>query len=226
MIITFAGMDGSGKSLQARALADSLSHAGFQTFYVWSRWSPLFLKPLIRLGRAMMGRKESSEDEQYRSFRHGKRRMFRRNSLVQIWKNLALLDYYLQVLFKIKIRSRREKIIVCDRYLTDFLVDLGNNFGYGEEEIPRLLKSRLLFLFPRPDFAFLLDLPAEVAFERKEDVPLSYLQDRRALYLSFGKLQGAEIMDATASIRDLKEIIHRKAIDFLGKGVEKSPRKF
>lgn len=225
MIIAFTGMDGSGKSLQAKALSEALSQEGLEVHYVWTRWSPFFLKPFIHLGRLMFGRKGSSEDEQYKTSRQGKQRMFRRPLVAEIWKNLALLDYYFQVLFKIKFRSRRTKVMICDRYVTDLLVDLGNNFGYGQEEIGKLFKSRLLALYPRVDFSFLLDLPAEVAFERKDDVPLSYLQDRRTLYLAFGKFQGVEVLDATASIADLRQIIYRKTMKFLEESSEPSPEK-
>lgn len=218
MIIAFTGMDGSGKSLQARALADSLTEEGVKSLYVWSRWSPFFLRPVIHLGRMLLGSGGNSEDQQYRSFRHSKQRMFRRRMLAQGWKVLACLDYSLQVLFKIKIRARHGRIIVCDRYVQDLLVDLGINFGYSAKEIDQLMKSRLLSLFPKPDLVFLLDLPADVAFQRKEDAPLSYLRDRRMLYLNFGRQQGVEVLDGTVSIQDLKESIYQKTLDFLNRG--------
>jgi dTMP kinase len=218
MIIVFTGMDGSGKSLQAKALSGSLEDLGFQSHYVWSRWSPFLLKPLIGLGRKLMGRRGGSEDERYKRFRQGKRKMFQRPMLAQIWKILACLDYSLQVLFKIGLRSKGRKIIVCDRYVHDLLVDLGTNFGYDNEQIAQLWKSRLLYLFPRPDLVFLLDLPPEVAFERKEDVPLSYLRDRRALYQGMGKLQGVELVDATADIEELGNILRRRTMELLDRG--------
>ena len=76
----------------------------------------------------------------------------------------------------------------------------------------------MLSLFPNPDLVFLLDLPADVAFQRKEDMPLSYLEDRRAFYLSLERLRGVEILDGTASIEDLQEIIYQKTSKFLVKG--------
>lgn len=215
MIIAFTGMDGSGKTLQARALSDSLARDGIDSRYVWSRWSPLFVRPAIGLGRLLLSRGGASEDEQYRSFRGGKRRMFRRPVMARAWQTLAFLDYSVQVLVKIKLRSRKSKIVICDRYVHDLLVDLGTNFGYHQEEMPRLFEARLLTLFPQPDLVFLLDLPPEVAFERKEDVPLSYLRDRRALYLSLGKLPRVEILDGTASIQDVMNTIHQKTLNFL-----------
>jgi thymidylate kinase len=225
MFIAFSGMDGSGKSLQAKALTDSLHKEGYRILYVWSRWSPFFLRPIIRLGRALLGRKGNSEDEQYRSFQKDKRRLFQRASIMQLWKNLALLDYFLQVMFKIRLRTRENRIIICDRYLTDFLVDLSNNFGYGKDQMAQLCGSRLLGLFPRPDHLYLLDLPAKVAFDRKEDMPLSYLQDRRALYLNLGQLLGAEILDATAGIEDLQESIRQRTMTLLEGRGKRSPAK-
>ena len=217
MIVAFTGLDGSGKTLQAKALVDSLAKDGIHSTYVWSRWSPLFLRPAIRLGKMLLGRKGNSEDEKYQSFLHGKRQLFRRSAVARAWQILALVDYYLQVLVKIKLRSRRGRVIACDRYVHDLLVDLGISFGYGAEGIPQLFKSRVLSLFPKPDLVFLFDLPADVAFQRKEDVTLSYLRDRRALYLSLGELSGVDVLDGTASIQDLRKTIHRKTLDFLDK---------
>jgi dTMP kinase len=145
--------------------------------------------------------------------------------VAQVWQTLVLLDYYLQVLVKIKLRSRPGRLVICDRYVPDFLVDLGVNFGYGEEEIPRFFKTRLLSLFPKPDLIFLLDIPEDVAFKRKDDVSLSYLRDRRALYLSFGKLQGMEILNGAANIQDLREIVYQRTLEYFYRRREERSRK-
>ena len=110
------------------------------------------------------------------------------------------------------------RIVVCDRYVIDLLVDLANNFGYDQKEIIGLCHSWLLALFPKPDLYFLLDLPAEVAFARKEDVPLSYLRDRRALYLGLAEFCGAEILDGNVTIGQLKQSIQDKTWAFLERG--------
>ncbi len=227
MIIAFTGLDGSGKSLQAKALACSLRQERLPSRYVWSRWSPLLIRPVISLGRLFFHRRQISDEDRYRTLQCGKRRLFRRRMVAQIWQTLAFLDYSLQVWAKITLPSRGNSIVVCDRYVHDLLVDLGNNFGYSGEELIQLCGSRWLWLFPKPDLTFLLDIPAEVAFGRKEDVPLSYLRDRRALYLSLSRIHGVEVLDATASIPELQKVIHKKTLDFLNRGgVKESPRKF
>lgn len=218
MMIAFTGMDGSGKSLQAKALSQALISQGFACRYIWSRWSPWLIKPIIGLGRRWRGRKGSTEEEQYRTFRGEKRKIFRRAWAAAVWKNLAFFDYLVQMFFKVRWYARPGRVLICDRYLTDLLVDLGNNFGYGPESISRMCRSPWLSLFTKPDHIFLLDLPAEVAFERKEDMPLSYLRDRRALYLSLGRIQGAEILDGNASIEALRDQIYHRALSLLTKG--------
>jgi len=218
MIIAFSGMDGSGKSLQAKALSETLRSSDFSCRYVWSRWSPFLAKPVIVLGRFILGSSGSSEDEQYRAFSMGKRRLFRRGWLAQAWKTVAMLDYLFQVLIKVVRHGRRRRIIVCDRYLVDLLVDLANNFGYDPKEAAGLCHSWLLTLFPRPDLYFLLDLPAEVAFARKDDVTVSYLQDRRALYLGLAEFYGADILDGDVTIEQLKKSIQDKTLAFLEGG--------
>jgi hypothetical protein len=45
------------------------------------------------------------------------------------------------------------------------------------------MSHTFLNLVPRPDIVYLMDVPEEIAFRRKNDIPsLAYLSNRRALY--------------------------------------------
>jgi thymidylate kinase len=57
------------------------------------------------------------------------------------------------------------------------------------------LISRLLNIMPEPDLIFLIDLPSEIAYSRKNDVPhISYLSERRELYCSLKEKYDAKIV--------------------------------
>ncbi|MBI5049488.1 MAG: hypothetical protein HZC11_01085 [Nitrospirae bacterium] len=51
-LIVFTGIDGSGKTTQAELLAKNLRQDGLHVSYVWSRWEPFFLKPLLKRWRS------------------------------------------------------------------------------------------------------------------------------------------------------------------------------
>jgi len=49
----------------------------------------------------------------------------------------------------------------------------------------------MLKIFPKPDFVFMIDLPEEVAFNRKNDIQsVEYLKERRQLYLEMSDKYG------------------------------------
>ena len=55
---------------------------------------------------------------------------------------------------------------------------------------------------------FLIDIPEEVAFHRKSDIPsIDYLNVRRDYYLSIAKEYGMVILDGTKDKDELTEFI-------------------
>lgn len=109
--------------------------------------------------------------------------------LAHIYEAAVWLDYFPQAFFKIAIPLSFGVTVVCDRYLFDTVIgDLAVHLNYDSDQIRRSLHSSFRLL-PRPDQAFLIDLPEEIAIQRKNDVPhLDYLRERRALYLRLGEL--------------------------------------
>ena len=62
------------------------------------------------------------------------------------------------------------------------------------------------WLLPRPDVIFMSDVPAEVALDRKDDIPsLEYAQELRRMYLFAARQEGAIVLDGT---RPPKELVH------------------
>lgn len=55
MIICFNGVDGSGKSSQARRLVERLSQAGYPAVYVWCGGESSLTRPLTRLAQQALG---------------------------------------------------------------------------------------------------------------------------------------------------------------------------
>jgi thymidylate kinase/glycosyltransferase involved in cell wall biosynthesis len=196
--VVLLGIDGTGKSTQARLLAAEAERRGVDAVTVWTRWRPLFLRPFMRAARrATASSGERADDEaRHASF---KRRLFRHETVRRVWELAASLDHGIQVIPRVVAARRHADLVIADRYFHDALVDMGANYGCDPPP-PRALFR----LFPHPDEVVVLDAPPEVAFARKADVPsIEYLRARRSLYLDLATKNGWTVVDAAASTDDV-----------------------
>ncbi len=216
VLICFIGIDGSGKTTQAKALCESLAEAGIKPRYVWTRFEPKLINPLVAMAKGLFFRgKDVFRD--YADYVNTKRNLSKNTILLTTYQYLLLLDYSLQIFQKVKVPLMRGEVIVCDRYIHDTVADLAVDYGYSDEETQKLLRSYLR-LFPNPDLVFLLDLPEELAYQRKGDVPsIDYLAQRRKIYLNMGKEYNAVALDATKGLIELEDIVKSSVFEYLGK---------
>ena len=206
-LICFTGIDGSGKTTLSKALVEALNKNGVKCMYVYGRLEPFILKPLIMIGRKLFLRGKDMFKE-YVEYSNTKREVMKRNSFLSwIYKNILLFDYSLQLLFKVRLPLMLGKNIVCDRYVYDTVItDLSVDMYYSTSEIRDLIK-RFFYIIPTPDLVFLIDLPEEIAFQRKNDTPsIEYLREIRNIYFDVGKEEGMVILDGS---KNLNEIQHR-----------------
>jgi dTMP kinase len=200
LLICFTGIDGGGKSTQARALAERLSERGVRVRYVYARNVPLLYRPVLLLsGLVFLRNKRSSPD--YRDRTTTKSRALANHPiLARINYGLLLADAWLQLLVKVRYPLIRGTTVVCDRYIDDTIVtDIAADLGLEPTEIASKI-ARWRRRIAEPDCAFLIDLPEEVAMSRKDDVPaIEYLIERRRLYRGIVAQLGLIVIDGTLS---------------------------
>ncbi|HKO62495.1 MAG TPA: hypothetical protein VJV03_15125, partial [Pyrinomonadaceae bacterium] len=182
MLITFSGLDGSGKSTLVDHLKERLekedhkvavSHMNYDVgLYSVVR----YLARNIRSGKSAAASHAPRERAYDGNF--GSRAARFRYNLV--WnKGLRTLIYPIDILIFVCYRFYVEKVnrqvLIMDRYFYDTLVDVTG--------ASRSLRFRFLsWLTPTPTLPVYLDVTPERAFERKAEYSVDYLKRRRLSY--------------------------------------------
>lgn len=200
--ICFTGIDGSGKTTQAKLLVNELRDKGYDYEYRYSRFRPIIAKGFVAIARFLFLRKTSAGN--YKESTVRKKSLSRLRPLVILYEFIMMFDCFLQMVPKIRMPLLMRRNIVCDRYFYDtLLTDIAIDMDYSDKQLENKLRKYRWF-FPAPKLLFIIDLPADMAFQRKNDVSCpDYLVDRRPLYLNLAKYFKVAIIDGS---KDLSEV--------------------
>lgn len=97
-------------------------------------------------------------------------------SLVRI--SYYWLDYVIGYWLLVRWRSPREHVYVFDRYFYDFLVDPQRS----RISLPLWVRRAFLAITPEPSLIFFLDCPAEIVYQRKQELPLVEIERQLGVY--------------------------------------------
>lgn len=210
-LICFTGIDGTGKTTLSKELVKSLKRGGVKCKYVYGRLNPFILKPFILVGEWVFLR-EKDMFRNYSEYSNTKRRAIEKYSfLSRIYQQILLLDYVIQIFFRVKLPLIFGKNIICDRYVYDTVItDLSVDMNYSKDKVINMLNNLLRF-FPKPNMTFLIDVPEEMAYKRKNDTPsIEYLKERRMVYLDVGKEYRMVILDGSKKLEELQREIEER----------------
>ena len=209
-LICFTGIDGSGKTTLAKYLVEMMAQEGIKYTYVYGRLEPFLLKPFILIGRKIFLRRNDMFKD-YRGYSTKKQETIQHHPfLFGFYRYLLLFDYFLQIFFRVKLPYLLGRKIVCDRYVYDTVItDLAVDMNLSKYEIKKMI-DRFFHIAPKPDLTFLIDLPEEIAFQRKDDTPsIEYLKERRRFYLDVGKEEEMIILNGSKNVDELKRDIQK-----------------
>ena len=218
-VIVFSGLDGSGKSSQARLLRDAFRATGQEVVVIWagiganrslrSIKAPFkrALRLLPRVGpfrelaeRAMPkagGAPNPLAEPGARTRHHGAGF----TAVAWVWMLvMALVNVF--SMRKTLLRSfGKGRVVIFDRYTLDSAVRLQH--WYGDSLASRLVIRLIALLNKRPLRAYFLDVPPDVAFERKPEWELHDFACRAALYDTWQPRLGVRRLDGTRPADDL-----------------------
>ena len=168
-LINVIGIDGAGKTTLAKSLVLELGKQDPTFRYRYCQYFAKLLYPLKMLAKLSVMNK-TDEFKDYGSYNKTKKKTSSRFPLLaSIYAGTWLLDYIIQVFFKITLPLVTGQHLIVDRYIFDIAVNLSlatnKDVGYVNKYID------FFFMFaPKPDLIVFIDLPEETALSRKHDI--------------------------------------------------------
>lgn len=184
IVVSFSGLDGSGKTTQIDALRDAIALLGVRSTLL-TFWDDVVVASRCREGfvHKVLGSEQGVGEPGHPVERRDKN--VRRGYLTVMRHLLYLADaVHLRIVLH---RARRtgDGVIVMDRYLYDELVNLPlqNRFSAAYAKL-------LARIAPRPDLSFLLDTVPEDARARKPEYSVDFMCQSRRFYFRLAQFLG------------------------------------
>lgn len=209
LLISFSGLDGSGKSTQIDSLAAVLEDLGYRTIRL-AFWDDVVV--LTRYRESFVHNVFGSE----RGIGAPGKPVRRRDKNVRSWY-LTVIRHALYLLDTINLRRVITRVrrghsgaIIIDRYIYDELANLPlHSF------LSRLFCRLVQELAPEPDIAYLLDTDPEAACARKPEYPAEFMRQCRGWYHDLAELLGTMIVIPPASLEDTRRRVTKVLLTFL-----------
>ena len=208
-LVSFSGIDGSGKSTQIENLRASLNEVGVRVLLV------TFWNDVARLTRIR-------EVSGHTLFKGDKgvgtpaKPVNRRDKNVRSWYMTAVrfglyfVDAVSLRIVAAKALRANADLVIFDRYLYDELANLSLR-----NRTARAYVRLLLRIVPQPDISFLLDADPVQACARKPEYPLDFLHRSRASYLALSELAGGMTIIAPQPVQDVERQVLKEVLKTL-----------
>jgi len=198
-LVSLSGIDGSGKTTHARALAMAFAECDIRTNVVWSLGaSSRFTDALIRMVRPFVSRssRAATPDETREKNVARKSAWLQKPVLRWGWTAMTVVDLFFRYLRRIALPLLIGRMVVADRYTGDALVELA--VLMDRTEVAEVGPGRLWHrVCPTPNLSYYLDIDAQEALMRKPDESVDYLACQVFVYRHMARLWGMEILDAS-----------------------------
>ena len=201
MLISFSGLDGSGKSTQISALRDHLESRGLRTktlafwddVVVGTRWREGFVHKVYKSekGIGAPGKPVERRDKNVRRWYL----TIARHALYAIDAvNLSIVAGH-------ALRSGVD-VVIFDRYIYDELANLPL-----KNPLTRLFVRAVHALAPRPDVAYLLDVDVEAARARKPEYPVAFMKKCRTSYFELVRMLGTITVVPPGTVEEVMQAV-------------------
>ena len=197
-IITIIGLDGSGKTTQAKLLVQRLNASGLKASYVRPDYVLIELLSSIKLpvDRFLPSPRQERtgiglNPKQGKKNKRLRGAFMALSGYIYAWINYIIIAFY----------SQRKRVVVGDRYFYQFFYDI-----YGANS------RKVIKLFPKPDIVYFLDGNLEL-FRSRMTNPLDkavsddYYSKVRSLLLELAPQYGFVTVDASQDVDSISNFI-------------------
>lgn len=206
MLISFSGVDGSGKSTQIDNLRSALQAAGLTTS-LFAFWDNVVVG--VRYREGFVHKVYKSE----RGIGAPGKPVNRRDKNMRGW-HLTLARHFLYLMDALNLRRvvAREKrksgvdVVILDRYIFDEL----SNLNLANPLSRRFVKF-VQAIVPKPDIAYLLDADPVAAYARKPEYPVEFMKKCRRAYFELAELLGTMTVIPALSLPEAKATVLKAA---------------
>ena len=208
-LISFSGLDGSGKSTQIANLREFLEAQGLTTSLL-AFWDNVVVMTRYREG--FVHKVYGSE----KGIGAPDKPVNRRDKNVRKWylsiirHGLYLLDAFNLVRVLGRARRSGTDVIIMDRYIYDELANLPLTNG-----LTKLFIRMVAAFVPTPDVAYILDADPEAARARKPEYPIDFLHICRNAYLTLASILGTLTVSPPLPLEEAKREVVQAAASVL-----------
>jgi len=205
--ISFSGLDGSGKTTLISSTKSNLEDLGYEVEVLTMYDHASFYAVLRNIRDYFSNRRNMHKDIKLDENIESKRSASYFYKIVRS-KNFKRVIFLLDLLTLLIIKTfyvGNKKILLMDRYLYDFLVDLLDD-DFDKDNIKRIIK-----FMPQATLSVFVDVPGDVAYSRKYEYDVPYLNWRRTAYNEiFSETKSTLIIDNTNELSLNLEILSTK----------------
>jgi thymidylate kinase len=210
ILVTFSGLDGSGKSTQCHALCETLHALGMPAIVEWMSvvanpsLGPIAapVKASLRLLQRRSRRDEPAATSDGLTGRRPTHEIRARSGVVAVgWTTVVTFATALWHVRTVGRHLLAGRTVICDRYVLDSSVHL--RYTYGEGRSFRWQGRLLKLISPPPKRSYFLDVAPDVAYARNQEYEPDEIVKRARLYREENEWVRARRLDGSRTAAEL-----------------------
>jgi thymidylate kinase len=209
MIISLSGIDGAGKTIHSQSLVKAFETSEVKARIYWSRIG----SSAQEHNHQDTAKRPSIDIAQ--SLAHRRQRLH--NSLLRLgWLILNLTIFIVRCNLHVRFPRWLGGVVICDRYIYDAMVEIQASLP-NYDRWSQWAKRLLILSCPRPDIAWLLDVPAELSIERQANekgskAACEELSKQRLMFKSLASTYGLRVLPTNIGSEETSTHVVRETL--------------